>query len=93
MIRIKDETMVKDRPKKPVVQKTRTASPSAKADRGGGEKPPKVPIPVAPAEGPKFIPVTVSLDQPLIDRLDEWAHGQRLTRSAAAREVLTRGLK
>lgn len=44
------------------------------------------------AEGP-FIPTTYSLDQGLIDRVSDWAHEKRLSKSAAARALLGQGLK
>lgn len=40
----------------------------------------------------QYVPVTLSLPSGLIKRLDDWAHGERLTRSAAARKLLERGL-
>lgn len=67
--------------------------PKRKAQNGGDRKPPNGPAEVtASGDGP-FIPVTVSLDQPLIDKVDNWAHSKRLTRSAAARALLEKGLK
>lgn len=76
-----------------VVRKKRTAPPSVKPDAGGAQVPPRAPV-VAAASGEnrKYIPVTVSLDQPLIDRLDDWAHKNRKTRSDAARVLLEKGL-
>ena len=40
----------------------------------------------------KFIPVTVSLDELLIKRLDDKAHAMRKTRSAALRVLLGEAL-
>lgn len=66
-----------------------SSAPSNEESKGPPRKPPAAVA--ASGEGP-FLPVTVALDQPLIGRLDEWAHGKRLTRSAAVRALLERGL-
>lgn len=89
--------MIKVKEPAKVGREKRTATPSVKrmlAASGDGREPPRRPVEVASAgEGPKYLPVTVSLDQGLIDRLDEDAHRHRETRSAAARRVLEAGLK
>jgi hypothetical protein len=69
-------------------------SVTANAPRKGGDGP-KVQVKASeppPAGGAKYLPTTLSLDRPLIDRLDDWAHEKRLTRSAAARFVMSMGL-
>lgn len=76
MIRIKAGEAVKSR-LKPKGQAT-AARPA-----------PKPALATAPIVGSsKFLPVTISLDQAMIDRLDDRAHEMRLTRSAAIRVLL-----
>lgn len=60
--------------------------PSAAARRKARDKPRKGGV-------VKFIPVTLSLDQSLIGRLDNWANKERKTRSAALRILLSEALK
>ncbi len=81
MIRAKEETAVKDRPK-------------LKVAASGGKEPPRRPVVAAVSgDGPKFLPVTISLDQAMIDRIDNKAHEMRQTRSAAIRVLLSKALK
>lgn len=80
MIRIKAGEAVKSRLK-------------PKGQATAGKPAPKPRIATVPAAGnPKFLPVTISLDQAMIDRLDDRAHEMRLTRSAAIRVLLAEAL-
>lgn len=80
MIRIKAGEAVKSR-LKPKGQ-ARAATPA-----------PEPRVATATAVGnPKFLPVTISLDQAMIDRLNDRAHEMRLTRSAAIRVLLAEAL-
>ncbi len=84
------------KPKKPVDQKPRpaltvrsvTPAQALKIGRQMDEISNETPA----TDGVKFIPVTYSLDPPLIGRVSDWAHSNRLTKSAAARVLLEKGL-
>ncbi len=89
------------KPKKPVDQKPRpaltvrsvTPAQALKIGRQMDKIADAVPmVEAAAGDGPKFIPVTMSLDQPLIDKLEDWAHSKRLNRSAALRVLLSEAL-
>ena len=82
--------MILLKPEKPKAAKNaKKDKPRKGGDGSTGRE--KAPVPPPASEGP-FLPVTYSLDQPLIDRISEWAHSQRLTKSAAARRLFEKGL-
>lgn len=92
VIKVKDDTAVKDRPK--VTQKTRTATPSVKADPGGAKRPPVPPVEVvAPSLGEGVDLFVRGLPMDMIRRL-EAERGRRglRSRNAVAVAVLDKGV-
>jgi hypothetical protein len=77
--------------RKTVQSSERAAISSAPLNEEAKARPKKHGAAAASGEGP-FLPTTYSLPQSLIDRVSEWAHENRVTKSAGARALLEKGL-